>query len=109
MGSVAFAFERMNELEVFDATQAMAVQGWTTVSATRGGTHAYAGHYWPPGHVIGYEHQFISQAADFLAAVADDKPAWPDFVDGLRCQEVLDAALESAERRAWVKVKRHSV
>ena len=108
-GSVAFAFERMNELEVYDAARPMAVQGWTTVSATRGGTHAYAGHYWPPGHVIGYEHQFISQAADFLEAVADDKPAWPDFVDGLRCQEVLDAALESAGRRAWVKVKRHSV
>ena len=56
---------------------------------------------------IGYEHQFISQAADLVEAVASGKPAWPDFADGLRCQEVLDAALESAEKRKWVKVKRH--
>ena len=103
--SVAFAFERMNELEYYDATRPASVQGWTTVSATRPGTHAYASHYWPPGHVIGYEHQFISQAADLVEAIVDDKPAWPDFADGLRCQEVLDAALASAEKREWVKVK----
>ncbi len=106
-GSAAFAFERMNELEVFDTTRPKAVQGWTTVSATRGDSHAYAGHYWPPGHVIGYEHQFISQAADLVEAIVSDKPAWPDFADGLRCQEVLDAALASAESRGWVTVTHH--
>ncbi|MFW6107474.1 MAG: Gfo/Idh/MocA family protein [bacterium] len=108
-GSVAFAFERMNELRYFDARRPKAVQGWTTILATEPSAHPYVAAYWPPGHVIGYEHQFISQARDLLEAVAADRPPWPDFVDGLRCQEVLDAALQSADTRAWVEVERHDV
>ena len=108
-GSVAFSFERMNELSFFDATRPRAEQGWTTIMATERDAHAYVAAYWPPGHVIGYEHQFISQARDLLEAVACDGATWPDFVDGLRCQEVLDAALVSAEQRAWVQVEQRQV
>jgi predicted dehydrogenase len=59
--------------------------------------------WWPPGHIIGYEHTFVNQAADLLTGIAQDKPLSPDFGDGLRCQQVLDAVLDSAKSGTWVK------
>ena len=31
--------------------------------------HPYVGAWWPPGHVLGWDHTFTSQAADFLTAI----------------------------------------
>ena len=41
-GSLKFDFERMNELQYYDATRPRAVQGWTTIMCTHGGDHPYA-------------------------------------------------------------------
>ncbi|MDB6064965.1 MAG: oxidoreductase domain protein [Pedosphaera sp.] len=30
--------------------------------------HPYVGQWWPPGHIIGYEHTFVHSIADFLNA-----------------------------------------
>jgi len=67
------------------------------------------GAYWPAGHIIGYEHTFMNQVADMMNGIASNKPLKPDFVDGLRNQEVLDAVLQSCGERKWVKVKKNKV
>jgi myo-inositol 2-dehydrogenase/D-chiro-inositol 1-dehydrogenase len=63
------------------------------------------GHWWVPGLQIGYEHTFIHQAADFLTALADGKPASPTFREGMLTDDVTDAVLESAKTRSWSKVR----
>jgi predicted dehydrogenase len=60
--------------------------------------------WWPPGHIIGYEHTFIHTVHDLLEAMADRKPVRPDFEDGVRNQKVLDAWSRSASKRRWEKV-----
>jgi predicted dehydrogenase len=45
-----------------------------------------------------------AMAREFLAAVRDGKTRSPSFEDGLAAQAVLDAVLESSQRRAWVDV-----
>jgi len=102
-GSLAFDFERMNELQFYDGGDPDHVQGFRTISATKG-VHPYAGAYWPPGHVIGYEHTFINHAADIATAWAKGEAVAPTFADAARVQRVLDAVLESAKAKAWVKV-----
>jgi predicted dehydrogenase len=103
-GSVAFDFERMNELKFFDATSPKHLQGWTRILATEP-EHPYAGHYWPPGHLIGYEHGFISGLAEALRVIGTGKGTLtPNFKDGLANQKVLAAMSKSAERGRWVKV-----
>ena len=62
-GSLKFDFERMNELQWWDHTLDPKLRGWSRIMCTDG-SHPYAGHYWPAAHLIGYEHGFISQAAD---------------------------------------------
>ena len=107
-GSVAWCLERMNELEYFNAKDAKPVQGWRTIMVTES-VHPYVKAYWPPGHIIGYEHGFVNQAADLMQGLAHRTALKPDFVDGLRCQEVLDAVMESSKSKRWVKVAHRKV
>ncbi len=103
-GSLVFNFERMNELQFFSREEDLEVQGFRTILATEG-VHPYISAWWPPGHIIGYEHTFIHEFADFLRCIEDDTTPEPNFYDGLKCQAVLDAALLSAERGERVEVK----
>jgi predicted dehydrogenase len=104
-GSLVFDFERMNELQFHDHTAPQHLQGWTNILATQP-EHPYAGAWWPAGHILGYEHGFINQLADQLRFIGGQaKDYHPDFTDGLRVQEVLDAVMKSAESGKWAKVK----
>jgi len=105
-GSLRFDFERMNELEFFDATTERAVQGWTNIMVTNGATHPYVGNWWPDAHIIGYEHGFTNMAYDIILSLAGKKPTvpLPDFNDAYQTQRVLEAALISAGEKRWVKM-----
>ena len=106
-GSVKFNFERMNELEYYDATLPRAVQGWTTIMCTHGGDHPYVANWWPDAHIIGYEHGFTNQAYDILRVLAGEEPTLPipDFNDAYQTQRVLEAALISAEEKRPVTLE----
>lgn len=100
-GSLVWDLERMNELEIY--TEAGPLSGFRTVSVTDG-KHPYMSAWWPPGHIIGYEHSFTNTVHDFLKAVSDGKSPRPDFEDGVRNQKVLDAIERSSMLGQWVKV-----
>ena len=100
-GSLAFDLERMNELELYE--EAGAESGFRTILATDP-SHPYAGAWWPPGHILGYEHTFVHTVHDFVQALAGGSPMSPDFEDGLANQRVLDAIERSAVSRHWEKV-----
>ena len=105
-GSMRFNFERMNELEFYDATADRAVQGWTTIMATHAPDHPYVSAWWPDSHLIGYEHGFTNEAYDILRVLAGEKPLLPipDFADAYQTQRVLEASLLSAGEKRWVKM-----
>lgn len=103
LGSIAFNFERMNELEYFDATRPRKLQGWSTILATED-IHPYVKAWWPPGHLIGYEHTFTHEVYDLLNCIANRKKASPDFADGVKNQAMLEAVTKSAASRRWIKV-----
>jgi predicted dehydrogenase len=94
-GSVAFDLERLNELQVCDTTGQAGVTGPTRVLVTEP-EHPYLSAWWPPGHTLGWDHTFTSQAADFLTAVAAGDAPQPSFEDGLAVQRVLAAVEASA-------------
>jgi len=102
-GSIKFDFERMNELQYYDARLPRAVQGWTTIMCTHGGDHPYVANWWPDAHLIGYEHGFVNEAYDICRVLGGQEPVVPipDFNDAYQTQRVLEAALlAAAERRA---------
>lgn len=102
-GSVKFDFERMNELQVYFTDDAADVQGFRRVLATDP-AHAYSEAWWPPGHTIGYEHTFVHEVVELLEAIENDRQPVPNFTDGVKCQEVLEAVDRSIEERRWVRI-----
>ncbi|GIP17201.1 oxidoreductase [Paenibacillus montaniterrae] len=102
-GSVRFDFERMNELEVYFSDDAADVQGFRRVLATDP-AHAYMDAWWPAGHTIGYEHTFTHEMVELMDAITNDRQPVPNFVDGVKCQEVLEAVERSIEQRRWVAI-----
>jgi predicted dehydrogenase len=105
-GSIKFNFEDMNYLEFYNATPDRKTQGWTKIMVTHGGDHPYVGNWWPDAHILGYEHGFINQMADMLNVLGGKKPIvpLPDFEDAYKTQQVLEAAIVSAEQRRAVKI-----
>ncbi|GAA3345314.1 Gfo/Idh/MocA family oxidoreductase [Amorphoplanes nipponensis] len=103
-GSLVFDFERMNELEFYDATLPAAEQGFSTILVTEP-DHPYMAAWWPAGHPIGYEHTFTHEVRDLIEAVAAGQDPTPSFADALQVQLVLDAVERSAAASAWVDVE----
>lgn len=103
LGSVKFDFERMNELEVYFNSDDEDVQGFRRVLATDP-AHAYAEAWWPPGHTIGFEHTFIHEVLELTDAIREGRQPVPNFLDGVKCQAVLEAVERSIEQRRWVEI-----
>lgn len=95
LGSIAFDFERMNELEYYDARDPEEAQGFRRIQVTEP-AHPYMAAWWPTGHGIGYEHLFTHQVVDLVEAIASGTAATPTFADALDVQRVLDAVTTSA-------------
>ncbi|MCA9867641.1 MAG: Gfo/Idh/MocA family oxidoreductase [Anaerolineales bacterium] len=95
-GSIVFNGERMNELQVFSRNDPAYAQGFRTILATEAGQHDYIANWWPPGHLIGYEHEFHHGVVDFMRAIETGGTIEPNFYDGMKEMEVLDAAMASA-------------
>jgi predicted dehydrogenase len=103
-GSLYFDFEDMNRLKFYSAKDAQLRRGFTDIIVTDREAHPYGKNWWPPGHIIGYEHTFVNTFADYVSAVVANKPIHPDFLDGVRCMAVMEAVAESSATRRWVKV-----
>lgn len=102
-GSLVFNLERLNELEFYARRDEPTTPGFRTVLVTAQ-SHPYLAAWWPAGHMLGWEHTFIHEFGDLLAAIRDRQPVTPTFHDGWRCQLVLDAVLDSIAHARWIDV-----
>lgn len=101
LGSLAFDLERMNELELY--IEEGANSGFRTILATDS-AHPFIAGWWPPGHIIGYEHTFTHTVLDLLKAIDEQKLPTPNFEDGVRNQKVLAAIERASDSRSWERV-----
>jgi predicted dehydrogenase len=99
-GSLVFNLERLNELQFYSREDGENERGFRTILVTEP-IHPYISTWWPPGHIIGWEHTFIHEVADFLSCIRRDQLPSPNFHDGLRCHQVLDAVARSAMEGRW--------
>ena len=104
-GSLVFNLERLNELELYLRDDPHYVQGFRNILVTEGGgVHPYVGAWWPPGHLIGYEHTFVHAVYDLMQAISKNKLPSPNFEDGVKNQAVLEAMESSSKSKKRVKV-----
>jgi predicted dehydrogenase len=108
-GSAIFDLEQLNELRLY--TTGSPHPGFQTLSVTEP-DDPFIEHWWPPGHVIGWEHTFVHELHHLLAVIRDGRAVSPhgaDFEDGYRAAEVCDAIARSAATRTHETVPYRSV
>ena len=98
--SIRWDLHDLNRLEYFDHHDDSVVRGWRSILVTDG-DQPYMKRWWVPGLIIGYEHTFVHQAADFLQSLETGQPCSPTFQDALETQKVCEAVLNSANSRSW--------
>lgn len=106
-GTIRFNLERLNELQVYFADEPPRTEGFRTLLVTED-VHPWITHWWPPGHIIGWEHTFVHELAHFLDCIVHDTEVAPygaTFADGFRAAVVCDALLESARTRRQVDIR----
>ncbi len=106
-GSIRFNLEAMNELEVFWKDGERDTQGFTKVLVSES-YHPFWSHWWPQGHIIGWEHTFVHEFAHFFEAIVNKSKVAPhaaDFEDGYKNAVICDAILQSAKERKQIDIK----
>lgn len=99
-GSISWNLERLNELEIQWAEGDPAdSRGFQNVMVTEG-TDPWIKNWWPPGHIIGWEHTFVHEIYHLLDCIVNGKEVGPEgatFEDGYNACVVADAIVESSE------------
>jgi predicted dehydrogenase len=98
--SLRWDLHDLNRLEMYDHADASITRGWKSILVTDG-DQPYMDKWWVPGLIIGYEHSFVHQAADFFKALGENTPCAPTFRDALQTQRVCEAVIESANTKSW--------
>jgi len=107
-GSIEFNLEKLNELRVYNLDEFNKdIMGWHEILVTES-HHPFIEYYWPHGHIIGWEHTFINEIFHFIDAIVNDKEVGPyaaTFEDGYKCNVIMDAIVESAEKGKRVTIQ----
>ena len=102
-GSIAFNYERLNELQVCFADDPDHCRGFKTIYT--GPAHFYGPATWNiPGMNIGYGELKAIEMFDFISAIADGKQPSTNFSVATQIERVVAAVLASAKKQAWEKV-----
>jgi predicted dehydrogenase len=106
-GSLRFNLERLNEVEVFRSEpKERRDRGYKTVLVTDR-DHPFGGRWWPPGHILGWEHTFVHQLHHLVQAILGQDTVAPlaaNFRDGYVNARVCDALLAAARTGRRVRV-----
>lgn len=107
-GSIRFNMERLNELEVYwVGEQPREAGGFHNVLVTEE-FHPFMKSWWPPGHIIGWEHTFVHELAHFFEAIVNESDIGPygaTFEDGYRAAVIGDAIVEAAKSKRQVDIE----
>jgi predicted dehydrogenase len=107
-GSLWFDLEALNELWFYDGAESQETAGFRRILVTEP-THPYLEAWWPPGHILGYEHTFVHETRDLVHSIAEGTDPVPSFADGLQVQRVLAAVERSAgDGSQWTSVEEHA-
>ncbi|OFR89548.1 dehydrogenase [Micrococcus sp. HMSC067E09] len=102
-GSIAFDYEKRDQLQVVFASDDPAERGFRTIYT--GPAHPHGDALWPiPALGIGYGETKIIETHDLFHAIVNGTPASPNFADGYQIEKIADAILESSNSGQWVTV-----
>jgi predicted dehydrogenase len=103
-GALMLNMERMNELKLYVAGRASALDGWVEIPASPAHKD-YAGFIPAPGHQLGFNDVKTIEVAEIVRSLhGQGQQRVPDFREAAEIQAVIDAMLMSAKAGVWVSV-----
>lgn len=102
-GMLRYDYERINDLDLYRDEGPMAERGFTRMRMGPGDPR-YAALLPVAGLGLGYNDYKAMEAREMIEAVAERRPAYPDFGFGYRVQRVVDACQRSHAERRWVRL-----
>jgi predicted dehydrogenase len=106
-GAIQFELTQNNLLQYFSLDDPLEVQGFRTILVTEADVHDFIKHWWPPGHMLGWEHHHCHTIFHFVNCIVNNLDVGPwgaTFEDGLEVQRVLQALQIASEEKTWVKI-----
>ncbi len=105
-GALRFSLMDPNWLYVFDARDPEAPLGGNRGFKAIESVQRYPAPAVLPGpkFAIGWLRYHIASQFDFISSLVKGQPSPPDFEDGMRVQEVMEAAYRSARERRWISL-----
>lgn len=103
-GSIAFDYQRLNELRVAFADDPADTFGFRTIYS--GPHQPFGDKLWPvAGMGQGYIDVKSIEWYNFLKAIAEKAPASPNFDDGLQIERIAEAILNSGVSGNWEEIE----
>lgn len=100
-GTIVFDQERMNELQLYVASDKATEQGFRTILAAP--QHAPYDRFVPaPGHGLGFNDLKVIECHELLRAIGGEPARVIDFAAGLRIERAVHAMAESHREERWV-------
>ena len=107
-GAIQFELTQNNLLQYFSLDDPLEIQGFRTILVTEADVHDFIKYWWPPGHMLGWEHHHCHTVFHFVNCMVNNLDVAPwgaTFEDGLKTQLILDALERSEKERGWVRVE----
>ncbi|MDC9822182.1 Gfo/Idh/MocA family oxidoreductase [Devosia sp. ZB163] len=102
-GTIAYDQERMNEFQLYTASDHAAEQGFRTILTAP--VHAPYERFIPaPGHGLGFNELKIIECHELLRAIGGEAAQIVDFEAGLEIERAVHAMARSHHEGAWVRV-----
>ena len=102
-GALRYRYDRINELQIHREGGPPETRGFTRTEMGPSDPR-YAAFFPVPGIGAGYNDYKVMEVQDLLEAVAEDRPAYPDFRWGAEVQRLIDACIRSDAEGRWIEV-----
>ena len=102
-GAILFTNERMNELNLYLTSDKDSKRGYRKIYNHP--NHRWYKNFHPiAGIGLGYNDQKIIEVRELIEAIAEKRPAYPDFRFGWKVNKIVDAVEKSVIEKRWQNI-----
>jgi predicted dehydrogenase len=102
-GMLRYSYDNINDLYLYRGEGPENFRGFTRIAAGPDNS-LYAAMLPAAGLALGYNDFKAIEARELITAIAESRPAHPDFNFGYQVQRVVEACQRSHDQRRWVRV-----
>ncbi len=103
-GAVKWDYQNFNFIELY-LSEKSKLNGFRKIYTSEPGLPYMDGYYGMSGHGHHYDSMIVHMVYDLLKSISKGEMPSPNFKDGLKAQQVLEAISVSSKENRWVKVK----